>query len=133
MAEKGEKIINSPDYLAFVEWDGTPDHLRDIHSDTEYAEKIGKTRMTLYNWRKIEGHADRVMKHYQTFHAIKLKNVRDTLYNKAKAEGDTKAIDIFLRYEDKWIPTEKQEVSGKVSISAEEIAGMVKDILKDKK
>ena len=85
MPKKSNKATDA-DYLEFVEWEAKPHHLLsedEPKSYDEMAEKLGVTRKTLYEWRKLEGHWDRVSKCYNKYHKAKLLNIRDALYNRA--------------------------------------------------
>lgn len=140
----------SPEYLAFVEWEATPASLlseEDPKTMGEYAEKIGVSRKTLYDWRKFEGHMSRVTAIYNKYHSTRLNQVRNALLNRAigvtvethdkKGEliyknlpPDPKAIELFLKYEDKWQDKIKAEVEGTLTINADESAKAVLEAIK---
>jgi len=148
MPIKKHKATDS-NYLEFVEWEAKPHHLMsddEPKSYDEIAKKLGVVRKTLYDWRKIEGHWDRVTKSYNKYHKSKLLDVRDALYNRAngvtvetrdkKGEliykelpPDPKAIELYLKYEDKWREKMDTEISGTITINADEA---VKEVLKAK-
>ncbi len=149
MAKKLNKATDA-DYLEFVEWEAKPHHLMSEDEPKTYdeiAKKLGVVRKTLYEWRKLEGHWDRVTKSYNKYHKAKLINVRDALYNRAngvtvettnnKGEiiykdlpPDPKAIELYLKYEDKWQDKIKAEVEGTITINADESAKAVLEAIK---
>jgi hypothetical protein len=139
-----EPLLNDPDYLDFVKWEGTPSEFIDDpetfpRTMQEFADRIKKTRQTLYNWRKLEGHWARVKEFYDSLHLRKSLEVRNALYKRTQGvvvEGtnqkgetvykdlppDTKAIELWLKYEDKWNEKTEVEHSGTINLTAYHLA-----------
>jgi len=102
-----DKKINIK-YNDFVVWEALPEEEKIEKTLYDYADKIGVSTGTLRNWRNKKGHWDRVAKIYEKDRKNKTLKVRDALVKKALKQ-DTKAIELYLKYEDKWNPTEKHE------------------------
>ena len=151
MAAKKKDYLNDADYLAFVEWEGIPSGFIDEdepHTLEQFANKISKTRKTLSEWRKLPGHWKRVTDCYSKYHAQRMIDVRDALYRRTQGvcvdvgrdrhgdiiykdlPPDPKAIELFLKYEDKWQEKIKTEVEGTITINADEAAKNVLEALK---
>ena len=139
-----------PDYMLFVKWQATPAEFSE-NPDTfprtmqAFADSIGKSRQTLYDWQKKEGHWDRVKEAYNSLHARKAIAVRDALYQRTQGvevvhlekgkpiykelPPDPKSIELWLKYEDKWQPVEKTESKLTVSTESDELAKALKNAL----
>ena len=135
------------DYMEFVKWEATPYEFvddKDNYPNTmqAFADKIKVSRQTLYDWRKKEGHWERVKEFYNTLHLRKSISVRDALYKRTQGvlvetenqKGETvykdlppdpKAIELWLKYEDKWQEKSLVEHSGNVTLNADEIRKVI--------
>jgi predicted DNA-binding protein YlxM (UPF0122 family) len=132
--------IFEPDYLSFVTWQATPrefiDDLENYPATMqEFADKIGVSRKCLYDWQKKPGHWERVKDIYDKLHLRKSLEVRNALYKRTQGvtvtggydkDGvevfkdlppDPKAIELWLKYEDKWNDKIGVEMSGDVNVN----------------
>jgi len=131
--------------LQFVEWEAVPYEFvedKDNYpgSMEDFAKSVGVARKTLYDWRRKQGHWERVTERYNSLHKRKSLKVRDALFEKTqgvmiekekkdktctyKLPPDPKAIELWLKYEDKWIERYETKLSGEVNVKAEQCAGI---------
>jgi len=91
-----------------------------IMNIAETARELGVDRGTIYNWLELPESVEILKVESPALKAMKLKQLKTALH-KASVSGNVPAIDLELKYEHGYNPTQKVEHSGSVELTGDAI------------
>ena len=113
-AEQAEKIVSNPpmkkpaEYMEFVKFIATPQVMRELKTQEDFANKFGVAETTLSEWKARDGFWDDVARARRLFFKDKTSNVVASIY-KAALGASPQDRKLWLQYIEEW--SEKEEIA----------------------
>ncbi|MDQ4075068.1 MAG: phBC6A51 family helix-turn-helix protein [Chloroflexota bacterium] len=115
--------------LDHISWSATPKALRELKTKTEWAERLGVTSRTLYNWEHLPGFWDEVRELANRHVMEELPDVLAALLETAKRSHTAPSVSaqrIVLEYLGSLVPEGSTTVN--LTFTAEDIAAAKREL-----
>ena len=120
----------TPEQFMYIQWNAIPvgDRNEAIKTEEQIAEKLGKSRRTLLNWRQLDGFHDAVYGEVRRNLDWRLPEILKALGDKAET-GDVSAIKLVLELTGRYQESQRVDFYER-EYGADEIKSAAKEIQK---